>query len=83
MAGRDPAAPAKCSKAALGKAHRRQLADGTPALSFARLLAHMALIARNTVRSVAAKPGAAAFTLTTRPNAKQQRSLDLIAPVTV
>ena len=82
-ADRDPVAPAKRSKAALDKAHTRQLADGTPAMSFTRLLAHMATIVRNTVRPVAAKTGAATFLLTTRPNAKQQQALDLIAAIAV
>ena len=82
-ADRDPVAPAKRSKAALDKVHTRQLADGTPTMSFTRLLAHMASIVRNTVRPVAAKPGAATFMLTTRPNAKQQQALDLIAAITV
>ena len=80
---RDPVAPAKRSKAALHKVHSRRLADGTPTMSFTRLLAHMASIVRNTVRPVAAKPGAATFMLTTRPNAKQQQALDLIAAITV
>ena len=82
-ADRDPVAPAKRSKAALDKVHSRRLADGTPTMSFTRLLAHMASIVRNTVRPVAAKPGAATFMLTTRPNAKQQQALDLIAAITV
>ena len=82
-ADRDPVAPAKRSKAALDKAHNRQLADGTPAMSFTRLLAHMASIVRNTVRPLTAKTGAATFLLTTRPNAKQQQALGLIAAITV
>ena len=80
---RDPVAPAKRSQAALDKVHSRQLADGTPTMSFTRLLAHMTTIVRNTVRPVAAKLGAATFMLTTRPNAKQQQALDLIAAITV
>ena len=80
-ADRDPVAPAKRSKAALDKVHSRQLADGTTAMSFTRLLAHMAAIVRNTVRPVATKPGAATFMLTTRPNAKQQQAFDLIATI--
>ena len=82
-ADRDPVAPAKRSKVALDKAHNRQLADGTPAMSFTRLLAHMASIVRNTVRPLTAKTGAATFLLTTRPNANQQQALDLIAAITV
>ena len=80
---RDPVAPAKRSKAALDKVHNRMLSDGTPAMSFTRLLAHLATIVRNTMRPKTAKPGEATFTLTTRPNAKQQQALDLIAAITV
>ena len=80
---RDPVAPARRSKAALDKVHSRQLADGTPAMSFARLLAHMATIVRNTVRPKEARAGEATFTLTTRPNPKQQQALELIATITV
>ena len=63
--------------------HSRQLADGTPAMSFNRLLAHLATIVRNAVRPKTAKPGEATFTLTTRPNNKQQQALNLIAAITV
>jgi len=80
---RDPVAPAKRSKAALDKVHTRALTDGTPAMSFTRLLAHMATIVRNTVRPKSARAGEATFTLTTRPNAKQQQALDLIAAIAV
>jgi Transposase DDE domain len=79
----DPVAPAKRSKAALAKAHSRRLADGTPALSFAGLLAHLATIVRNTMRRVDAKPGEGTFTLTTRPNPKQSQALDLAAAIAV
>lgn len=80
---RNPVAPARRSKAALAKVHTRTLADGTPAMSFTRLLAHLATIVRNTLRPKGARPGEATFTLTTRPNAKQQQALDLIAAITV
>ena len=82
-ADRDPVALARRSQVTLDKVHSRQLADGTPAMSFTRLLAHMASIVRNTARTVAAKPGAATFTLTTPPNPKQRHALDLIAAITV
>ena len=59
------------------------LADGTPAMSFGRLLAHLATIVRNTVRPAGSRVGEARFTLTTRPNPKQQQALDLIAAITV
>ena len=80
---RDPVAPARRSKAALDKVHSRQLADGTPPMSFTRLLAHLATIVRNTMRPKGARAGEAIFTLTTRPNDKQQQALDLIAAITV
>ena len=44
---RDPVAPAKRSKARLDKVHARTLADGTPAMSFARLLQHLATIVQH------------------------------------
>ena len=80
---RDPVAPATRSQAALAKVHTRRLADGTPAMSFTRLLAHMATIVRNTMRSASASIGEATFTLTTRPNPKQQQALDLLATIAV
>jgi Transposase DDE domain len=79
----DPAAPARRSEAALAKVRTRTLADGTPAMSFTRLLAHLATIVRNTMRPRSARPGEATFTLTTRPTPKQQQALDLIAGITV
>ena len=50
-ATRDPVAPAKRSKAALAKAARHTLDDGTPAHSFSTLLAELATIVRNTCRT--------------------------------
>jgi len=78
---RNPVASARRSQAALDKVHSRQLTDGTPAMSFTRLLAHLATIVRNTMRPKSARAGEATFTLTTRPTAKQQRALDLIAAI--
>jgi hypothetical protein len=77
----DPVAPARRSQAALDKVHTRTLADGTPAMSFTRLLAHLATVVRNTVRPRSARPGEATFTLTTRPSPTQQRALDLIVGI--
>lgn len=79
----DPVAPARRSQAALAKVHTRTLADGTPAMSFTRLLAHLATIVRNTMRPRSARPGEATFTLTTKPTPKQQQALDLIAAIAV
>jgi Transposase DDE domain len=79
----DPVAPAKRSEAALTKVHSRRLADGTPALSFGGLLAHLSTIVRNTMHRTDAGPGEAAFSLTTRPNPKQRQALDLAAAIAV
>jgi hypothetical protein len=79
----DPVAPAERSPAALAKVHTRTLADGTPAMSFTRLLAYLATVVRNTVRPRSARPGEATFTLTTRPDAKQHQAIELIAAITV
>jgi transposase len=78
---RDPVAAAKRSKAALAKAASHTLDDGTPAHSFATLLAELATIVRNTCRTPNAGPDAATFEIVTTPNAKQQRALELIQQI--
>jgi hypothetical protein len=78
----DPVAPAERSPAALDKVRTRTLPDGTPAMSFRQLLEHLATIVRNTMQPRSARRGEAAFFLTTRPDAKQQQALDLIAAIT-
>jgi hypothetical protein len=80
---RDPVAPARRSAAALAKAHTRRLADGSPAFTFRGLLTHLATIVRNTMRRTDDRSGEAAFSLTTRPNPKQQQALDLAAAIAV
>jgi transposase len=80
---RDPVAPARRSGAALAKVHSRRLADGTPAMSFGGLLAHLSTIVRNTMRRTDAAPGEGTFTLTTRPNPKQSQALALAAAIAV
>jgi transposase len=77
-ATRDPVAPARRSKAALAKAARHTLDDGTPVHSFATLLAELATIVRNTCRTPRAGPDAPTFEVLTTPNANQQRALDLL-----
>jgi transposase len=77
-ATRDPVAPAKRSKAALVKAARRTLDDGTPVHSFATLMAELATIVRNTCRTPDAAPDTPTFEVLTTPNAKQQHALELI-----
>jgi len=79
----DPVAAAQRSKAAIDKVTSRRLPDGTPGMSFTRLLGHMATIVRNTVRSASARIGEATFTLAVRSNPKQQHALDLLATITV
>jgi len=78
---RDPVAPAKRSKAALAKAARHTLDDGTPAHSFATLLGELATIVRNTCRTPHAGHEAPTFTVLTSPNPKQKRALELIQQI--
>ena len=75
---RNPVAPAKRSKAALAKVASHTLDDGTPAHSFSTLMAELATIVRNTCRTPNAGPDTPTFEVTTTPNAKQQRALNLI-----
>ena len=77
-ATRDPVAPAKRSKAALAKAVRHTLDDGTPAHSFSTLMAELATLVRNTCRTPNAAPDTPTCEVLTTPNAKQQRALKLI-----
>jgi transposase len=80
-ATRDPVAPARRSKAALAKAARHTLDNGTPAHSFATLMAELATIVRNTCRTPKAGPDAPTFEVLTTPNAKQQRAFDLLQQI--
>ncbi len=80
---RDPVAPAKRSKAALAKAVRHTLDDGTPAHSFATLLNELATIVRNTCRVPGADSTAPTFLLVTTPNTKQKRALELLDTITM
>jgi hypothetical protein len=82
-ATRDPVAPAKRSEAALAKVASHTLDDGTPAHSFATLLAELATIVRNTCRTPGAGADAPTFELLTTPNPKQQRALELIDKIRV
>jgi transposase len=78
---RDPVAPAKRSRAALAKAARHTLDDGTPVHSFATLLEELATIVRNTCRTPKAGPDAPTFEVLTTPNAKQQRAFELLQQI--
>ena len=78
---RDPVAPAKRSASALAKAASHTIEDGTPAHSFATLLAELATIVRNTCRTPNAGPDAPTFEIITTANAKQKRALELIQQI--
>jgi transposase len=80
-ASRDPVAPAKRSAEALQKVHSHLLDDGTEAHSFQTLLAELSSIVSNTCRRKAAGDDEPTFTVTTTPNLKQQRALDLAAAI--
>ena len=80
---RDPVAPAERSNKALRKVHSHKLEDGTEAQSFRTLLENLRTIVRNVCRRKQAPKGEASFTITTTPNERQQRALDLIQRITV
>ena len=83
---RDPVAPARRSPKALDKVHHHRLDDGSPAHSFATLLASLATITRNICRTPGASPSdispATAFQITATASPPQQRALDLIDTIT-
>ena len=78
---RDPVAPSPRSDAALRKIHHRILDDDTPVHSFRTLLAELGTVVRNTCRRKDADPDEPAFTVSTIPNPKQQRALDLATAI--
>jgi hypothetical protein len=80
-ATRDPVAAAKRSKAALAKAARHTLDDGTPVHSFSTLLAELATLVSNTCRTPKAGPEAPTFEILTTPHAKQQRAFALLQQI--
>jgi len=80
-ATRHPVAAAKRSEAALAKVASHTLRDGTPAHSFATLMAELATIVRNTCRTPSAGPDTPTFDLLTTINAKQKRALELIEQI--
>ncbi|HEX7325256.1 MAG TPA: transposase, partial [Rhodanobacteraceae bacterium] len=81
-AHRDPVAPAQRSPAAQTKASHHTLEDGTPAQSFATLLAELATIVRNTCRIPSAGHDASTFDVVTTPSAQQRHALELIQQLT-
>jgi transposase len=75
---RDPVAPAKRSDAAMKKVQSRTLDDGTPVHSLQTLLKVLEGVVRNTCRAPDTEKHTPAFELTTTPNEKQKRALELI-----
>lgn len=73
----DPVAPARRSAAALDKASRQALPDGTPVHSFRTLLAELATLTRNRVVLPGA-PDASAFAITATPTPLQVRAFALL-----
>ena len=82
-ATRDPVAPAARSGVALDKVARHRLDDGSPAHSFATLMAELATIVRNTCRTPQTAETATTFDILTTPNPKQQRALGLLRQITL
>jgi len=80
-ATRDPVAPAQRSPAAQRKVASRTLDDGTPAHSFATLLADLACIVRNTCHAANDTRSEATFQIATTANAQQQRAIDLVQAI--
>jgi transposase len=85
---RDPVAPAKRSAVALDKARSHTLDDGSPAHSFATLLADLATIVRNTCRTRSdSEPSTSAtvptFDIVTIPTSKQAKALELLKTIAV
>jgi transposase len=78
---RDPVAPAKRSTAALAKATSKHLGDGTQVHSFSTLLAELGTIVRNTCRTPSSGQDASTFDVTTTPNPKQARALELVKTI--
>ncbi len=77
-ATRDPVAPAQRSESANVKAASHALPDGTPAHSFATLMATLATLVRNTCRTPGANDNGTTFELTTTAEPAQKRALALI-----
>ena len=74
---RDPVAPAKRSKAAIAKAARHTLDDGTPTHSFRTLLDELGTVVRNTCRTCGSGDDAPTFEIVTTANPKQARAIEL------
>ncbi len=77
-ASRDPVAPAMRCEAAMKKVASHTLDDGTPVHSFQTLMQELSTIVRNTCRAPNGPDDAPTFQITTTPNPKQKRALELI-----
>jgi transposase len=82
-AKRDPVAPAKRSRGALGKAATKRIDDDTVAHSFRTLLEELGGIVRNTCRRPGVEPSEPTFQITTTPHPKQARALALLDTIRV
>ncbi len=80
---RDPVAPAQRSPAALRKVRAHVLDDDSQAHSFRTLLTELSTIVRNVCRRKDAAKDEPTFSVTTTPNATQQRALDLASAIRV
>lgn len=78
---RDPVAPAKRSDAAMKKVLSRTLEDGSPTHSFQTLIKTLEGVVRNTCHTPGAAQDAPTFEVTTTPNEKQKRALELIGQI--
>ena len=80
-ASRDPVAPAMRSTSAQTKAATHALVDGTPAHSFANLMAELATLVRNTCRAPNAGPNAPTFEVITTAEPMHQRAFALVQAI--
>lgn len=80
-ATRDPVAPAQRSQQAQEKVASHTVEDGSPAHSFATLMAELGSLVRNTCRTPGAGPEAPTFDIVTTPNPTQRHALDLIRQI--
>jgi len=82
-AQRDPVSAARRSEAALRRASRKTLDDGSTVHSFRTLLCELDLITRSTCRLRGPDPNAPTFDITTSRSPTQQRAFDLLAAISL
>jgi len=82
-AQRDPVSTARRSEAALRKASRKTLDDGSTVHSFRTLLCELDLIVRSTCRLRAPDHSAPTFEVTTSRSPPQQKAFDLLAAISL